>query len=327
MKLIAYGVREDEKTVFLRHRQNYEFELTLVHERLSHENVHLAQGFDGVSVLASCDVNEDILTILHSYNIKVVASRSTGYDNININVASALGIVVSNSTYSPYSVAEFALMMMLMMNRKVVEGLNKARNNNFSLASLQGRELHHQSIGIIGTGKIGATLAKCLSGFGCKIRAYDVVENGQVKELVEYCDLQTLLATSDVISLHTPLSANTMHMINESTIKQMKDGVIIINTSRGELIDTQVLITALQNGKIAGAALDVLEEEKGRYHFDMSNTSMSWHYYETLKSMKNVLLTQHFSFYTTQAVEDMITCSVESFVATCLNTDNPYRLN
>ena len=327
MKLIAFGVREDEKTKFIQLQAQYHFELMVIKERLSQENVHLVQGFDGVSVLASCDVNEGILKQLHSYNVKVVASRSTGYDNINVDVATSLGIIVSNSTYSPYSVAEFALMLMLMMNRKIIKGLNKAHHHDFSLSDLQGSEMRHQNIGIIGTGKIGATLIKCLFGFGCKLLAYDVIENDDLKGMVEYTDFQTLLQSCDIISLHTPLSTSTKHLINHSSIHQMKEGVVIINTSRGELIDTQALIEGLQEGKIAGAALDVLEEEKDRYHFDLSSSMLDWHNYETLKAMDNVILTQHFSFYTNQAVDDMVTCSVESFVATCSHTKNPYRLN
>lgn len=327
MKIIAFGVREDEKTVFLAHKKQSDFTLTTLPQHLSHANVHLAQGYDGVSVLASCDVSESILVILQSYHIKVVASRSTGYDNIDVAAATRCGIVVSNSTYSPYSVAEFSLMFMLMLNRKVVAGMQRAQRYDFSLAQLQGRELKYQTVGIIGTGKIGAALAKCLSGCAGTILAYDVIENPTLEGIVHYCDLETLLATSDIISLHTPLMASTKHFINANTIVMMKAGVIIINTSRGELIDTAALIDGLQRGHVGGAALDVLEHERGIYHCDRRENPCVWPFYEALQSMDNVLLTQHFAFYTTKAVEDMVTCSVMSILATVLNHTNPYRLN
>jgi len=324
MKVIAYAVRADEMKAFHQYAKELDIQVTYVAQRLTIENVHLAQGHDGVSILGYCDVNIDVLSKLKEMGIHFLASRSTGYDNIDLNAAKELGVSISNARYSPNSVAEFALMLILMVNRKVGEAFKRNHVNNFSLKNLQGFELRNQTVGILGTGRIGATLAKNLTGFGCKILAYDECVNTSLEDIVDYVDLDTLLKTSDVISLHLPLNDKNFHFMNESRFKIMKNNAIIINTARGELIDTKDLIQALKNNDIGGAGLDVLEGEFGKFHHDLQSTLFDWDDYTTLKQIDNVIITNHFAFYTDQAVSDMVECSLISLSKFNHELDNPW---
>jgi lactate dehydrogenase-like 2-hydroxyacid dehydrogenase len=324
MKVIAYAVRSDEMRAFNHFSKEMNIQVTYVEHRLTIDNVHLAQGHDGVSIIGHCDASESVLTKLKDMGIEYVASRSTGYDNIDLSAAKKLGIKVTNARYSPNSVAEFALMLILMVNRKVGESFKRSEVNDFSLRNLRGFELRNQTVGIIGTGRIGATLAQNLTGFGCRILAYDEYANTTLNKTVEYVDLETLLMTSDVISLHLPLNEQNHHFMDESRFKKMKESAIIVNTSRGELINTKELIQALSSKQILGAGLDVLEGEFGKFHHDLQSTEFEWHDYKHLKQLNNVIITNHFAFYTDQAVSDMVECSLISLSKFYHQEDNPW---
>jgi aromatic 2-oxoacid reductase len=326
MKVIAYAVRADEMKAFHQYAKELDIQVTFVAQRLTIENVDLAKGHDGVSILGYCDANKDVLSRLKEMGIHFLASRSTGYDNIDLNAAKELGVSISNARYSPNSVAEFALMLILMVNRKLGEALKRNQVNDFSLKNLQGFELRNQTVGILGTGRIGATLAKNLTGFGCKILAYDECMNTTLDDIVDYVDLDTLLTTSDVISLHLPLNDKNFHFMNESRFKMMKDNAIIINTARGELINTKDLIQALLSKDIGGAGLDVLEGEFGKFHHDLQFSPFEWKDYTTLKQITNVVITNHFAFYTDQAVSDMVECSLISLSKFYHALDNPWMI-
>lgn len=324
MKIIAFATRSDEMEGFKEFSKELDIEIKHINERLTLETVHEAKGFKFVSVLGNCDVNSEVLEKLNEFGVKYIASRSAGYNNIDLEKAKELGIEISNATYSPNCVADFAVMLMLMCIRKVAWGLERAKINDYSVRGLQGKEMHNLVIGVVGTGRIGQAVIKNLSGFGCKILAYDIYENEDMKKYVQYVDMDTLYKECDVITLHSPLFDSNYHLINKESIEKMKDGVVIVNTSRGELIKTKDLIEGLENGKVGAAGLDILEDEVGIFHSDCRFDEVNHKEISVLKQMKNVILTHHFAFYTDQAVYDMVGCALRSLRAFNDNIDNPY---
>ena len=238
--------------------------------------------------------------------------QSEVWDNWNL-FFQLTGIKVYNAFYEPNNVADFAVMSMLILLRKAKVSICRALVNDFSLDGMKGREMRSMTVGVIGTGKIGATVVRNLSGFGCKILAYDPYENAKLKEYATYVDLDTLYHESDIITLHTPLTSDNYHMINKESIEKMKDGVIIINTARGALIDTDDLIDALESEKVGGAGIDTLEEEQGIMHVHVGtqimNNKRSLLY---IKQFPNVLYTQHYGFFTEEAIMSMVTCGITS---------------
>lgn len=315
MKVIAFAARPDEQMAFDKFSKKFGMVLELVPSNLSEETVEITRGFDMVSIVGNCTVNRSVLEKLSQFGIKYIASRSTGYDNVDLESAKEFGINVSNTFYSPNSVGEFAVMSALTLLRNIPYSFRKVEKNNFSLKGLQGRELRNQVVGVIGTGKIGRSAIKGFSGFGCKIIAYDPYPSDEVKDLVTYVTLEELLGKADLITLHVPLTDDNKYMIGEESISKMKDEVLIINTSRGELVNTRALINALRSGKIAGAALDVIEGERGILHNDCSEKPLAHDELAILKSMPNVQITGHHAFYTRQAVSDMV-----EFALTNLNS-------
>ena len=326
MKVIAFATRHDEMDGFENISRKLGIKVKHVSERLTLETVDEAKGFEFVSILGNCEVNSDVLERLNGFGVKYIASRSIGYNNIDIEKAKELGISISNATYSPNCVADFTVMLMLMSIRKVAWGLDRAKLNDYSVRGLQGREMHNLVIGVIGTGKIGQAVIKNLSGFNCKILAYDIYENENMKKHVEYVDMDTLYKESDIITIHSPLFDSNYHLINKESMNKMKDGVVIINTSRGELINTHDLIKALECGKVGAAGLDVLENEEGIFHSDCRFSEVKNNEIKILKQMKNVILTHHFAFYTDQAVYDMVGCALNSLRAFNDNLENQYLI-
>ena len=314
MKILAYAARPDEMKGFHQFEKELGLEITYVTQNLSYENAHLAQGFKGVTILGNCCATKAVLQLLAQQGVQFLASRSAGYNNIDLIAAKELGIRVSNATYSPNSVAEFAVMLMLMLNRRVSTALRRYGCDDYSLQGLIGKELRNQTIGVIGTGRIGQTVIKNLSGFGCEILAYDVKPSKELSSYATYVSLEELLHQSDIITLHAPLIDSNYHLINERTIAQMKPGVQLINTARGELINTIDLITNLESGHIGGVALDVLEGESGIFHSDCRVKGITHHELAILKQKNNVMLTNHYAFYTEQAVFDMVECGLKSLV-------------
>lgn len=313
-KIIAFATREDELLAFEKYSKELNFSLTLVKKNLGPETVDLCNGYDGVTFLGNCNVNKEVLEKLSSFNIKYIASRSTGYNNIDLKVAKELGILVSNAIYSSYSVAEFTIMSALILLRNIPKSLKNINKSNFSLGGLIGKELRNQTVGIIGTGKIGKIVAHYFEAMGAKVIAYDLYPTDKIN----YVSLDELFAQSDVISLHTPLTPENHHLINKETIAKMKDNVLIINLARGELINLTDLIEGLKSGKIGGVALDTLEREIGIFHKDCSNTGFDHPQLKELLRLENVMITSHQAFYTDQAVSDMVesalNCLKEFFI-------------
>ncbi|WP_315116966.1 D-isomer specific 2-hydroxyacid dehydrogenase family protein [uncultured Clostridium sp.] len=327
MKIIAYAYRPDETLAFEKFSKELNLDVTYVKECLSPENAHLAEGIEAVAILGNCNAKREVLEKLSKCGVKYLASRSAGYNNIDLNAAKELGIRVSNATYSPNSVADFATMLALMLNRRVIESIKRGQGHDYTLGGLMGNEFRNQTIGVIGTGRIGQTVIKNFSGFGCKILAYDLYPNEEMKKYVEYVDLDTLLGKADIITLHAPLFESNYHLINKETIAKMKDGVKIINTARGELIDTFDLIDGLKNGKIGGAGLDVIENELGIFHSDCRFKAINHDGLAILKGLPNVILTPHCAFYTDQAVSDMVECGLRSLHSFLVNGNSSWEIS
>lgn len=314
MKITAYETRKDEKKVFRQFAESLNINITYTEQTLNESTIQLAEGSDGVTILGS-EINAELLHQLKALNILYIATRTVGYNNIDLKTAKELGIKISNAAYGPDGVADFTIMLMLMSLRKYKQAMFRANVNDYSLKGLQGKEMKDLTVGIIGTGRIGARVIESLSGFGSTILAYDTFENPEVKEIAAYVSLEALYQQCDVISLHVPLFESTAHIINKKSLDKMKDGVILINCSRGELMHIPDLIEAIEQEKIGALGLDVFENEKGIYHFDrrteiIKNRDMAY-----IRQFPNVIMTQHMAFYTDAAVESMVECGVTNLIS------------
>lgn len=292
---------------------NHEF---IFHEtRLEAKTAALATGCEAICVFVNDEVNAETLEILAHQGIRLVALRCTGFNNVDLETAVKVGIkVVRVTAYSPYSVAEFAIGMMMMLNRKLHKAYNRVREENFSLNGLLGFDLHSRKVGIIGTGKIGFIVAQILHGFGCNIVAYDPYPNPKFEEIgnTRYVDLPELLGSSDIISLHCPLTPENYHLIDAKTVAQMKPGVMLINSSRGQLIDTEAIIEGIKSGIIGYLGIDVYEQEKNLFFKDLSDTIIQDDTFLLLQSFPNVAITSHQAFFTQEAMNDIASTTISS---------------
>ncbi|MFA9378859.1 MAG: D-isomer specific 2-hydroxyacid dehydrogenase family protein [Lachnotalea sp.] len=326
MRILVYDVMEFEKEILKKIASQTSDELVCKEFHLTMDTVFQAEGFDGVSVLGHSQVTEDILEKIKEYGITQLSTRTIGFDHIDVKKAKELGIHVSHANYEPNNVADFTVMMMLILLRKAKISICRALVNDFSLDGIQGREVRNLTVGVIGTGKIGATVIKNLSGFGCKILAYDLYKNPNIEGIAEYVDLDVLYRESDIITLHTPLTEDNYRMIDKETISKMKKGVILINTARGGLINTDDLIEALETEYIGGAGIDTLEEEAGIIHIRVGTGIVKNRQLLYLKQFPNVLFTQHYAFYTEEATESMVRCGIESIQNGINGCPNPCEI-
>jgi D-lactate dehydrogenase len=280
----------------------------IITQRLTDETVYLAKGCEAVSLFSSDDASDDILEQLHSQGIKYIALRSTGYNHVDLDKAEQLGMKVANvPAYSPNAIAEHALTMMMVLNRKIIEAHERVKENNFLLDDLTGFDMIGKTVGIIGVGKIGMALAKILHGFGCKVIAYDLCPNEELikQGILTYVSLDEIFLNSDIISLHVPYNKTTHQIINRDSISKMKEGVMLINTGRGGLINTQDVINAVYSGKIGYLGLDVYEKESGLFFEDKSNEKINDDVFLELKKLPNTLITGHQAFLTKEALLGM----------------------
>jgi D-lactate dehydrogenase len=293
--------------------------------RLSVETAPLAKDAQAVCVFVSDRVDRPCLEVLAAQGVKLVALRCTGFNNVDIAAAKALNLAVTRvPVYSPYAVAEHAVALLLTLNRKIHRAFNRVRELNFSLSGLVGFDLHGKTVGIAGTGKIGRVVAQILRGFGMTVVAYDPVPDREwaAQQGVEYVDPFVLAQRSDVISLHIPLTPDTRHIIWRESLSQMKPGVILINVSRGALINTTDLIEALKSGHLGGVALDVYEEEEGIFFEDLSGEVLQDDELARLLTFPNVLITSHQAFLTREALADIARTTVANLEA--LANGKPY---
>lgn len=312
MKIVAFETREDERPTFRKLEQKHQIEIVCLPEELSKQNIGLAKGATAISILGHSQMNAELLSLLKDNGISFVSTRTVGYNHIDLEAANKLGIRVANAYYDPHGVADYTVMLILMSLRKYKQAMWRANVNDYSLNGLKGREMRNLTIGVVGTGNIGAQVIQNLSGFGSRLLAFDTRKNPNVESLVEYMPLEQLYAEADIISYHVPLLNNTNRMVNRDTLAQMKDGVVLINCSRGELMNVSDVIDAIESHKIGALAMDVFENETGIYHQDrrtdiISNRDMAY-----IRQFPNVIMTQHIAFYTDAAVETMVKCGVES---------------
>lgn len=326
MKILVYDVADFEQPILDKLYGTFPDEITCITKQLTIKSLEKAKGYDGVSILGYSKVDQEVLMKMKEYGILHLSTRTIGYDHIDVACAKRLGIHVSHASYSPHNVADFTVMMMLILMRKAKVSICRALVNDFSLNGLLGHEMRSMTVGVIGTGKIGATVIKNLSGFGCRILAYDVYKNPEIENMCNYVEIEELYKESNIITLHTPLTETNYHMINKDTISKMKDGVILINTARGGLVDTQDLIEALEKQKIGGAGIDTIEEESGIIHVHVGTKIVEKRSLLYLKQFPNVLFTQHYAFFTQEAVESMVMCGIESIRSGLLGRDNPYEI-
>ena len=327
MKICVYDILDYEEPILERLQSQSGEELVWVRAPLTESSLALAKGCCGLSILGYSRVDRPLLEAMVQMGIRHISTRTIGYDHIDTAAAKELGVHVYHAYYAPNNVADFTVMMMLIMLRKAKISICRALVNDFSLDGLMGRELRSLTVGVIGTGKIGAAVIRNLSGFGCKILAYAHHPDPSLSGLAEYVDLDRLYAQSDIVTLHVPLTQANYHMIDAGTLAKMKRGVILINTARGQLIDTESLIDGLESGQVGGAGIDTLEEESGVMHIHVGTRIIDKRSLLYLKQFPNVLYTQHYAFFTQEATESMVRCGLQSILDGCRGVPTPCEVH
>ena len=314
IKVAFFDAKPYDIESFDRIQKDFGFKITYFKGHLSPETASITQGFQVVCVFVNDVVNKDVIDILENNGISLIAVRAAGYNNIDLKAAFKRIRVVRVPAYSPYAVAEYAVALMLSLNRKIHRAYFRTRDNNFMLNGLLGFDMHGKTAGIIGTGKIGKVIINILKGFGMKVLAYDVFPDKEYQKNAgfQYVDLDTLYRESDIISLHCPLTKESYHLINKTSIAKMKPGIMIINTGRGMLIDSKALIEGLKTGKVAFAGLDVYEEESDYFFEDFSNKVMTDDVLARLLSFNNVMVTSHQGFFTQEALQAIAATTLEN---------------
>lgn len=314
MKTAIFSTHKFEKESLLAAAKN-KHELLFLEPSLSAVTSLLANSCDAVCIFVNDEASKDVLGKLAEMGIKYMLLRSAGFNHVDLEAAHALGIRVARvPEYSPYAIAEHTIALMLSLNRKLVKAHNRIREMNFSLDGLTGFDMHGKTVGIIGTGKIGKIVAEILRGFQCNILAYDLYEDQlwAKEKNVKYVPLDELCRQSDILSLHAPLTEHTKYMLNRDTIAKMKKGVMVINTSRGALVNTKDIIVALKTGQIGYLGLDVYEEEKGLFFEDHSEDILQDDVIARLLSFPNVLITSHQAFLTDTALQNIADTSIHN---------------
>jgi len=306
-KIAFFDARPYDRKSFNEVNQTFGFEITYFETHLNSATVELTVGFDAVCAFVNDKLDKPVIEHLHDHGIGLIALRCAGYNNVDFQTAFKKVHVVRVPAYSPYAVAEHAVALMLALNRKTHRAFYRTRDGNFSINGLLGFDMHGKTAGVIGTGKIGKSLIAILKGFGMHILAYDAFPDQEFASAngVEYVSLEELYRRSDVISLHCPLTPETDHMINAASITKMKPGVMLINTGRGRLIQTEDLIDALKSGKVGSAGLDVYEEESEYFFEDFSNQVISDDVLARLLILPNTLITSHQGFFTAEALRNI----------------------
>jgi D-lactate dehydrogenase len=304
MKIFVYNEHRFEKA-FLEKESHGKHQLAYSVYALDINTVKLSKGCEAILIFTSCDASAAVLDRLHQNGVRFIALRCVGHNNVDLDKAKSLGIKVANvPSYSPYAIAEHAVALLLALNRKIVLGQQLMKKNDFSLDQLIGFDLHGKIVGIVGTGKIGFAFASIMKGFGCRLLAYDVQENKElIKQTnIEYKSLEAVCKESDVISLHCPLNMSTQCLFDQKVFSVMKKGIYFINTARGGIVNTKDLIDAIENGTIAGAGLDVYENEKDIFFRNHLNNVIVDKVFDKLRSFPNILITGHQAFLTNEAL-------------------------
>lgn len=328
MKVALFGCKPYDRRFFEAANESYNHELIFLEPHLHEKTAILAKDAEAVCIFVNDQVSAETLNILYQQGVRLIALRCAGYNNVDLETTKRLGMqVVRVPAYSPHAVAEHAIALILSLNRKIHRAYYRVREGNFSLNGLLGFDLHGRTVGVIGTGKIGRIVGKILYGFGCRILAYDPFPNQGFSEFGQYVSLEELYAESDIISLHCPLTASNTHLINEKAISQMKPGVMLINTSRGGLIDTPAVIAGLKEKTIGYLALDVYEKEADLFFEDLSNEVIQDDMFERLLTLPNVIITGHQAFFTQEALQNIAETTLSNITEietknTCQNLVN-----
>lgn len=314
IKIAVFNTKKWVYNSFTAVNRDYQYELDFQEARLYSKTTMLAKGSDVVCAFVNDELTADVLKSLKENGVRLVALRCAGFNNVDVKAAKELGMeIVRVPAYSPYAVAEHTLGLILSLNRKFHKAYSRVRDGNFALDGLLGFDLHGKTIGVIGTGKIGEIFIELVKGFGCNVIAYDLYPNKKlIKNGVKYASLRELYGKSDIISLHCPLTYETYHMINAIAIDEMKENVMIINTSRGKLIDTTAAIYGLKSKKIGYLGLDVYEEEEALFFEDLSETVIQDDQFVRLQTFPNVLITSHQAFFTKEAIENISATTFEN---------------
>jgi len=314
MRVAVFSTKSYDRQFLISANHDKGHDLVFFEPHLSSETSALTTGFDAVCVFVNDILDADVLESVNQSGVGLIALRCAGFNNVDLITAERLGIgVVRVPAYSPEAVAEHTVGLILSLNRKLHRAHARVREANFSLEGLLGFNMIGKNVGIIGTGKIGTALAKILKGFGCNILAFDPYPNPECEAIgVIYKDLNTLFKESDIISLHCPLTPETRHLINSNALKEMKSGVLLVNTSRGAVIDTKAVIKALKSGKIGYLGLDVYEEEEELFFEDLSNEVIQDDLFARLLTFPNVLITGHQAFFTQEALEEIAKTTISN---------------
>lgn len=314
VKILFYDTKEYDKKLFERYNKDYGFEIKYLESKLNNETAPLANGYDAVCIFVNDRADKETLDILKECGVKLIVLRCAGYNNVDIKNLPEGMSVVRVPRYSPYAVAEHAVALLLSVDRKIYKSYQRTKKYNFTLNGLLGFDIHGKTVGVIGTGKIGKVFINIMKGFGTEILAYDVYPDEKAAQEMgfRYTTLDELYEKSDIISLHCPLTDENTNMINKDSIEKMKKGVVIINTSRGKLINSYDLIDALGKGKIGGLGLDVFDEEEDFFLNDMSNSYYRNTELSILLTMPNVVITSHQAFFTKEALDKIGKVSMDN---------------
>jgi D-lactate dehydrogenase len=322
-KLTFFSAQPYDKTAFQQTNAAYGLELEFFETHLGPHIVNAIEKTDAVCVFVNDKVNAEVIAALAAKQVKVIALRCAGFNNVDLQAAKEYGIKVCRvPAYSPEAVAEHAVAMIMTLNRKTHKAYNRVREQNFSLNGLMGFDLHGKTVGLVGTGNIGKAFAKIMMGFGCRVLAFDLIANKEMEALgVQYLPLLEVLQQADIVSLHCPLNEQTHHLVNTDTLTIMKQGVMLINTSRGGLIDTKAVIQALKTGKLGYLGIDVYEQEDKLFFKDLSNTIIQDDTIQRLMGFPNVLVTAHQAFFTAEAMSQIANTTLNN-VKTLLDGGN-----
>lgn len=314
IKIAFFDTKDYDREMFDKYNSEYNYEITYFKTKLNEETAVLATGFDVVCIFVNDSANKVVLEKLKSLGVKLIALRCAGYNNVEIShLPSGLG-VVRVPAYSPYAVAEHTAGLLLALDRKVYKSYQRTKKYNFSLDGLLGFDIHGKTVGVIGTGKIGKVFINIMNGFGANVIAYDVYQDKKAEEELnfKYTTLDEIYKNADIISLHCPLTKENHNMINKDSIAKMKKGVILLNTSRGKLINAKDLVDCLEKGMIGGVGLDVFEDEEEYFLNDMSNSYIRDAELSILLSMPNVVITAHQAFFTKEALEKIVSTTLSN---------------
>ena len=327
MQVTVYNCRPfDERELFTEYAKELGMDIVLCADAPDMDNVSLSRGSRCVNVITS-KIDAALIQAFRDNGVEYITTRTIGYDHIDMEAAKACGIRVGNAPYGPDGVADYTVMLILMSIRRMGAILERTAIQDYTLAGLNGRELKDLTVGVIGTGRIGETVIRDLSGFGCRILAHDLFEKETVKQYAAYVPLEEIWREADVITLHMPLTRDNHHMINAESIARMKDGVVIVNTARGALIDSDAFIEAIEDGKIGAAGLDVVENEFGLYYYDRKSDILKNRELALLRSFPNVIVSHHMAFYTKNYVETVVKDSLKSCKLYMEGKDNPWEVH